>query len=357
MASASNGRGGLWAPDGSTLFSPEYDTGLWRVPASGGVAQPVVSPETAKGERSYRWPDLLPGGRAVLFTVGSLDSPNDYDKARIVAYSFAAAERRVVVDGANMARFVPPGTLVYSRAGVLYAVAFDPDRLEVKGQAAPVLEGVAGDPGSGATYFAVATDGTLAVVRGAGSKANRLLTLVDRKGVATRLPLTARGFRHPRFSPDGTRLAFTVGSASGLGMDADVWVYSLSSGSLSRLTFGGNVYPAWTPGGDRISYVRGRDQALVTKPADGTAAEEQLEAPVANDASFRAGPPRILVADLSRYMTSTAPQLDWDAAPAGDRFVFIEVERAKDEGTRIDIALHWARHLATASPGSQGLAR
>jgi serine/threonine-protein kinase len=471
VASASNGRGGLWAPDGSILFSPEYDTGLWRVPAAGGVAQPVVSPETAKGERSYRWPDLLPGGRAVLFTVGSLDSPNDYDKARIVAYSFATAERRAVVDGANMARFVPPDTLVYSRAGVLYAVAFDPGRLEVKGQAAPVLEGVAGDPGSGATYFAVATDGTLAVARGAGSKANRLLTLVDRKGVATRLPLTARGFRHPRFSPDGTRLAFTVGSASGLGMDADVWVYSLSSGSLSRLTFGGNVYPAWTPGGDRISYVRGRDQALVTKPADGTGAEEQLEAPVpdtllpgswsadgrtlavsrvgsareiylltpgeksllfekdasvpafspdgrwiaymspasgntnvfvrsvggqgkwqvsselggyprwsgdgrelyyvapgtpqrplmavavANDASFRAGPPRILVADLSRYMTSTAPQLDWDAAPAGDRFVFIEVERAKDEGTRIDIALHWARHLATASPGSQGLAR
>ena len=118
-----------------------------------------------------------------------------------MAFSFATGERRVVVEGVNMARFVPPDTLVYSRAGVLFAARFDASRLEVVGQATPVLEGVAGDPSSGATYFTVANDGTLAVVRGAGSKVSRLLTLVDRKGVATPLPLAARGFRHPRFSP------------------------------------------------------------------------------------------------------------------------------------------------------------
>jgi Tol biopolymer transport system component len=293
---------------------------------------------------------------------------------------------------------------------------------------------------------------------------------VDRKGGATSVPLTTRGFRHPRFSPDGTRLAFTVGSGTGLGSDADVWVYSLASGSLSRLTFGGNIYPAWTPTGDRIAYMRGRDQAVVARPADGTGTEEQLKggavatmlpsswsadgrtlavsnvgsaqeilvltkgadprllekdasapafspdgrwiaymSPASGNASvfvrsatgegkwqvsseiggqpkwsgdgrelfylsnanprslmavavesgsgFRAGPPRVIVADLSRYMTATAPQVDWDVAPAGDRFVFVEVERAKDEGTRLDIALHWARHLALASPASQGPAR
>jgi hypothetical protein len=152
-----------------------------------------LSPDTEQGERTYRWPDLLPGGAAVLFTVGSLDSPNDYDAARVVAYRFDTGQRRVLVEGANMARFVPPGTLVYSRTGVLFAAAFDPDRLEVIGQPAPVLEGVAGDPSSGATYYAVARDGTLAVVRGAGSQANRRLALADREGGATRLPLTARG--------------------------------------------------------------------------------------------------------------------------------------------------------------------
>jgi serine/threonine-protein kinase len=254
LADAPNNRGGVWAQDGSILFSPEYSGGLWRVSASGGVPEQVVSPDTEQGERTYRWPDLLPGDAAVLFTVGSLDSPNDYDAARVVAHRFDTGQRRVLVEGANMARFVPPGTLVYSRAGVLFAAAFDPDRLEVIGQPAPVLEGVAGDPSSGATYYAVARDGTLAVVRGAGSQANRRLALADREGVATRLPLTARGFRHPRFSPDGTRLAFAVGGASGFGADADVWVYSLDTGNLSRLTFEGNVYPLWTPDGNRITY-------------------------------------------------------------------------------------------------------
>ena len=125
----------------------------------------------------------------------------------------------------------------------------------------------------------MAADGTLAVVRGAGSNLNRRLTLVDRKGVATQLPLAARGFRHPRFSPDGARLAFTVSSAAtGVGRDADVWVYSLSSGSLNRLTFDGSAYPAWTPAGDRVTYMRG-NQAVFTKSADGTGAEEQLAAP------------------------------------------------------------------------------
>jgi serine/threonine-protein kinase len=329
---------------------------------------------------------------------------------------------------------------------------------------------VAGDVASGAAYFAVAPDGTLAVVRGAGSRANRLLALVDRKGGATQVPLTPRGFRHPRFSPDGKRLAFTVGSGTGVGSDADVWVYSLESGSLSRLTFAGNIYPAWSPTGDRIAYLRGKDQAVVAKPADGSGTEEQLkggavetllpgswsrdgrtlavtdvgsaqevlllttgEAPrlfekdasapafspdgrwiayqspasgganvfvrsatgdgkwqvsseisaqprwsgdgrelfyltnanpralmavtVESGAGFRAGPPRVIVADLSRYMTATAPEVDWDVAPRGDRFVFIEVERAKDEGTRLDIALHWVLHLATGRSGGQDTVR
>jgi Tol biopolymer transport system component len=386
-----------------------------------------------------------------------------------MAYSFETGGRRVLVEGAHMARFVAPDMLVYSRLGVLFAVAFDADRLEVIGQPIPVLEGVAGDPSSSASYYAVAPNGTLAVVRGAGSEVRRILTMVDPKGVGTRLPLMPRSFSHPRFSPNGTLLAFTVGAASGVGTEADVWVYSLAGGSLSRLTFGGNNYPLWSPDSNRITYQRGTDQALFTKSADGSGSEEMLTSraldptlpgswspdertlaltrigstvsttgiyllmqggepqlfqkdasapaispdgrwiayaspasgnshvfvrpvngegkwqvspdlgayprwrgdgrelfyvtigtqqrslmvvPVASGQSFRAGPPRPLIADLSQYVTATAPHVNWDAAPDGDRFAFIEVERAKGEGTRIEVALHWARHLAVTRNGN-----
>jgi hypothetical protein len=429
-------------------------------------------PDPAKGERSYRWPEVLPDGRAVLFTVGSLDSPNDFDTARIVAYSFATGQRHTLVDGASMARFVAPDTLVYSRAGVLFAVPFDAGRLEVAGTATPVFEGVAGDASSGVSQFALAPDGTLAVVRGGGFQSSALLTLVDRKGVPSVLPLSARGFLQPRFSPDGTRLAFAVDdSASGLSMAADVWVYTLASGALSRLTFDGRSFPIWSPDSRRIAYQSVKDRAVLMKTADGSGAEQTLQphtpdpllpgswspdgrrlavtslgpknevlliapgeeptvfetdasAPafspdgrwiayaspptgsthvfvrpvsgpgkwqvspeiasyprwsgdgrqlfyigtgvtqrplmvveVASGDSFRTGPPRMLIPDLTRYVTATAPVVGWDAAPSGDRFAFVELERAAGEGTRIDVALNWARHLAVARSGGSAPGR
>jgi hypothetical protein len=105
-------------------------------------------------------------------------------------------------------------------------------------------------------------------------------------------------------------------------------------------------YPRWSGDGRELFYL---DTA--------TPQRSLMAVTVASGQSFRAGSPRPLIADLSRYMTATAPQLDWDAAPAGDRFVFVEVERSKDEGTRIDVTLHWARHIAVARSGRQDPAR
>jgi hypothetical protein len=82
-----------------------------------------------------------------------------------------------------------------------------------------------------------------------------------------------------------------------------------------------------------------------------------MTVPIMAGEAFRAGPPRVLIEDLTRFMTATAPQLDWDATPDGRRFVFLEPERGRDEGTRIDVALHWAQHLALASAAGQGPAR
>ena len=460
LADAPTSRGGAWADDGTIFYSPEYTSGLWRVSASGGAPELVVDVDVEKGERTYRWPDVLPGGRTVLFTIGTLDSPNNFNDAQIATYSLESGQLRVLLEGAAMARFVAPDTLTYARAGILYAVPFDPDRLEVLGEPRPVLEGVGGDPSSGAGYFSLSRNGTLAFVPGELEQGGGLLTVFDREGQGRRLPLAQRGLHHPRFSPDGGRLAFMAGVGSS-GAGGDAWVLSFATDALTRLTFRGEAaYPSWTPDGQSVAFFDSSAGAVVMKAADGSGAvetvtpsdstpllpeswspdgrtlaytrmgpssdihlvdpggearlfEQDASGPVfspdgrwiayAQPASgnssvfvrpvrgegkwqvspgvggyprwrgdgrelyyialqdtgrpvmavavqpgeaFHAGPPRQLFSDLPifRYLTSTAPMVNWDAAPSGDAFVFVELDRDETETIRIEVVVGWAQH-------------
>ncbi len=271
-------RGGSWGPDGTIVYSPGFDTGLLAISAAGGAARRLAAPDATKGERTYRWPQVLPDGKAVLFTIGWLSSPQDYDNADIAAYSFATRSVTTLVKGGSMARFVPPNTLVYSRAGTLYAVPLDLSAMSVAGDPAPVLDGVGGEPTSGAAYFAAAADGTLAWIPGVMSSPRTYLVLVDRAGRVTRLPLPAARYHTPRFSPDGGRLAFTSGQGRG-GLEGDIWIADLRGNGLTRLTFDGQrAFPVWAPGGDQIAYckIAGADQGLYRRAADGNGTETAI---------------------------------------------------------------------------------
>src|SRR5438876_10072 len=85
------------------------------------------------GEQSHRWPQVLPGGKIVLFT--SSMTPSNYDEASIIAWSLADHTGKIVLERAGMSpRFVPSGHLIYVSKGTLFAVPFDLIRLEVRGQ-------------------------------------------------------------------------------------------------------------------------------------------------------------------------------------------------------------------------------
>ena len=115
LARAANNRGGSWGADGFILFSSIGGTsGLQRVSASGGEPESVTTPDVDRGEGLHRFPQYLPGGNAILFTVGTGGS---WDDALIVAERLDTGERKVLIEGGSDARYVPTGHLVFNRGG------------------------------------------------------------------------------------------------------------------------------------------------------------------------------------------------------------------------------------------------
>src|SRR4029453_4208979 len=148
-----------WGPDGTIIFGGPETAGLSRVSGSGGKPTPLTTLDKARGESSHRWPDLLPGGKWVLFTVGLEDAP--YEEARIEAVSLETGERRVVISNASFARYSPDGRLLFVRAGYLYAVGLDRDRLIVQGTPEVVMDPVRYYRRNGGSHVAVSASGTL----------------------------------------------------------------------------------------------------------------------------------------------------------------------------------------------------
>lgn len=292
LCDAPTNRGGTWLPDGTILFSPTLTSGLMRVPDGGGTPTALTTPDTSKGERTHRWPDALPGGGSVLFTLGYLDSPTDFDNARIAVLSLATGKYKVVLDRAAMARYVSAGKsngyLLYARTGELFAAPFDAKRLRVTGESLPVIQGVNETRGSGASLFAVADNGSLAYVPGGVTTFGGFaLDWMDRQGKPQPIPVPSRYFyQGAALSPDGRHIAVaTVGAGNSAG--TDIYIWSETRQVLSRLTFSGQAdSPVWTPDGKRVAYRSEKpQQGIYWKAADGSGPGNPLVlAPVEFDA-------------------------------------------------------------------------
>ena len=266
-------RGIAWLPDGSLVYSSVAAGPLLRVPSTGGTPRPVTTLDEKKGERTHRWPFALPGGKAILFTVGALGSPDNYDGATIDAVDLQTGQRHEVLRGASSARYVNTGHLLFVREANLYAVPFDVVSLTTRGSPVQVLQGVNGDTTTGASHISVAENGTLAYTPGSALAAANQLMWVDRQGMAQPLPLPQGLYFDPRISPDGTRVAVvwqTLTAGSG-----DIWISDLSRKTFTRLSFsGGSVSPVWSADGKLIYYSNlnsdGRRTTIMRRPADGS---------------------------------------------------------------------------------------
>jgi serine/threonine-protein kinase len=264
-----------WAAD-DTLLLGQGREGIARVPAAGGVSEIIIRDPG----RLARAPQLLPGGRAVLFTSGPVSF--DWSDAQIVVHELENGERTVLIGGASNARYVLSGHLVYVARGTLMAAPFDPDALELTGDPVSLDENVAETLGGntpGEAYFGISNAGFLAYFSPLSSALSaRTLAWVDRLGNEEPINAEPRAYIYARLSPDGKRAAFDIRDQGN-----DVWTWEFATERLTRVTTSaGNVReraPAWSPDGQWLVFDSNRDDGppnIFLHDVVGAGAEERL---------------------------------------------------------------------------------
>jgi serine/threonine-protein kinase len=275
LCDAPRGRGGSWSEDGMIIFTPGAVQGqifLMRVSSAGGTPEPVAAP--GDGEVTQRWPQVLPGGKAVLYTGNTVTG--GYENANLVVQELPGGPRKVVQAGGYYGRYLRSGHLVYVHSGTLFAAPFDLTRLEATGQPVPVVEGVTSNPSIGSTQFAVSDTGLLVYLPGPGTEENPALSWLNHSGNIAPLRSATANWSNPHVSPDGGRLAIDIDNGQ-----TDVFVYEWARDTMTRVTFDAarDEKPVWTPDGRRIVFASSRDNNVLNlywQHADGSGEVQRL---------------------------------------------------------------------------------
>jgi serine/threonine-protein kinase len=245
-------RGASWSTDGTIIFSPSAFSDLLRVSETGGLPRPITV--RRQGEISHRWPQVLPGGRSVLFSV--MTENGNEDERTVDVVSLETGERHTLLRGATYPRYLATGHLLFGRARALYVAPMDLGRLKLTGPPVRVLEDVLIDTSaSGVGYFDVASDGTLVYAPVRPYFESGTLRRFDRQGRFVPLGEPPGSPLEPALSPDGRRLAVTIE-----GRTTDIWIYELARDNWTRLTFAGNNgSPVWSADGTQIVFTSTRE--------------------------------------------------------------------------------------------------
>ena len=331
-----SGGGGAWNQDDVILF--ENQGSINRVAASGGVSTPIRPPDKSKNETGSAWPAFLPDGVHFLYVavssepgrtemrVGALDSTDDKSL-------FPSNSRAVFAND----------HVLFVRDGTLMAQPFDARSVSLSGDAFPVAEGIASNPGNGSAAFSASIDGAL--VYRSGIAGTTELAWFDRSGRKVGVVPAAGTFLLPRLSPDQNHVALqrTDGTAG------DIWLIDLVRGTNSRITSDPAVdtQPLFSPDGKQIvfSSLRNGTRGLYIKAATGVGPEEQIQSEVGSVAQPGDWSPdgKILL-----YQLQNAKGWDiWALPMAGERKPYpLLNEKWNEQKARFSPDGHWMSYLA-----------
>jgi len=256
--------GATWGAGDVIVFA--MNAGLRQVPGAGGEPTALTKRDSARGDVNHAWPEFLPDGKTVLFTIRGADGVD-----RLAAVKLGGgAIKRFTQPGSNP-HYVTSGHVMLANSdGTIIAVPFDARRVAIAGAAVPVAEAVPVG-GGGVAKMGVSRSGSFAYA--GGSAGARSIVLVDRRGVAQPLTTELREYASPRVSPDGLRVAADVSERNG----SKLWIWDIAQKTLTPLAFDNvAIRPVWTPDGRRLAYTRNDLGDIFQVAADGSAPPESL---------------------------------------------------------------------------------
>jgi Tol biopolymer transport system component len=270
LADAPAGRGAWWAEDGFIYYSPSNGAGISKVQSiGGGTPVPVTRLDRSKGEISHRWPQVLPGGKAMLLSVWTGPAR---DNRFVQVLRFDTGQRETIATG-DSGQYARSGHVLFARLDALMALPFDVEQLTVTGPVARTRD--TARIGSEGATFAVSDGGDLVHLPGDAHRMDARLMWVDRTGRTEPLQVPPQDIANTVLSPDGRRAAFNIHGATD-----EIAIFDFERGTVTMLTnnSNGSQAPVWSPDGRHIAYrgTRKGFRNVWIKAADGTSEERQL---------------------------------------------------------------------------------
>ncbi len=373
LPNTESGESPSFSPDGEWIVY-EANGRLRKVPVAGGSAVPVIGGDSIRSGR-VTWgaggtmafetgghldiispsgvlralpktqggasPHLMPDGRGVLYV-------NEQSGSKLYYYDFKADTAVLLLNDASEGQYLETGHIVYgSILSGLYAIRFDPTKRAVEGTPIPVVLDVQAD--GHVSPFAISASGTLIYRAGVDPEAR--VALRDPSGRIDTLPLAPKTLSYVRVSPDGKRLALTVGSARGT--NRHTALFDFARGTLTRFTIeGGGHSPIWSPDGTRLAFTVERPttdaEDLAVQPVDGSR-PPMLMSRMPNDQHATAWPNDTTLV----FSNNAAPRTLGGALSGGNTAL---VNPATGGNPRNYLAAAWGEFEATVSPDGQWIA-
>ena len=312
--------GGTWNQDGVILYSGTIDSPLRRVSSDGSGLGTMT--ELATGQTGHHAPQFLPDGRHfIYFAVGRADVRGIH-----IGDVDGTPSRRLL--DADTPAVYAANHLLYVHQGTLLAQRFNPERLELEGNPAPVAEHVTSGTRAEIAAVSASMAGPIAYRTGS-SGGKRQFIWFDREGreVARIGNPHSFGPSYASMSPDNRRLAVqrTIGG------NTDIWLLDLDRDTPIRFTSDAeaNIAPLWSPNGDRIVFSSQRNRFnLYEKSVADNVAAQLLVTDETKSATDWSGDGRFL---LFRSLSSASNWDIWAMPMSGDRKPFAVVRTKFEE--------------------------